>query len=156
LVLGFAKSTQGQNNFFQSNDSGPWNSLLMFNKMFSAHYPGWGLAYYGYYIDIDEETEWIIPWVVTLESYKIPPDPPDPNASYFIDTKANFHIGAGISAAKRLKETIYLKFAFLIPFNLASSDLESQNEIEEFLLGVAMSQEAERPIGSGFFYAGID
>lgn len=140
LVLLSSISAPGQNDLFRTNDLGPWNSLLMFSKAFGIHYPGWGLSYYGYHIDINEETEWIFPWVVTLESYKLPPDPPDPNARYFIDTKADMHIGAGISAAKRLKETIYLKFAFLIPFNLASSDLESKNEIEDYLLGVAMSQ----------------
>lgn len=140
LVLGFAISTQGQNDLFRSNDSGPWNSLLMFDKTFGVHYPGWGLSYYGYHIDIDEETEWIFPWVVTLESYKLPPDPPDPNAGYFIDTKTELHIGGGISMAKRLKKTMYLKFEFLIPINLASSDLESKKEIEDYFLGVAMSQ----------------
>jgi hypothetical protein len=112
----------------------------MFDKTFGVHYPGWGLSYYGYHIDINEETEWIFPWVVTLESYKLPPDPPDPNAGYFIDTKTEMHIGAGISMAKRLKKTMYLKFEFLIPINLASSDLESKKEIEDHLLGVAMSQ----------------
>ena len=140
LVLVWSVSTFGQYDLFQSGNSGKWNSILLFNKSFGIHYPGWGLSYYGYHVDIDEDTDWIFPWVVAFESYKLPPDPPDPNASYFIDTKVDMHVGAGISAAKRLKETIYLKFAFLIPFNLASSDLDSQNEIKEYLLGVAMSQ----------------
>jgi len=112
----------------------------MFKKTFGIHYPGWGLSYYGYHIDINEETEWIFPWIITLESYKLPPDPPDPNAGYFIDTKTELHIGGGISTAKRLKKTMYLKFEFLIPINLASSEVESKKEIEDYLLGVAMSQ----------------
>ena len=140
LVLLSSLSALGQYDLFQSNDSGKWNSILMFNKTFGIHYPGWGLSYSGYHMDINKDKDWIFPWVVNIESYKLPPDPPEPNAGYFVDTKVNMKVGVGISAYKRLSKIFFMKFKFLIPLNLTSSDMETKKERGDYLLGVAMSQ----------------
>jgi hypothetical protein len=118
-----------------NQETGRWNSLLTFNKTFGINATGWGLSYYGY--TKNEKSDWIIPWVVSIESFTI-------NTDYFSqfdyqEAKLNYWM-PGISAFKKLNDNFYASFTFLIPIGNETLTDFNGNETDNFLIGLAPTQ----------------
>jgi len=139
LLLAFSSlSTYGQDDWLDdiSINFRKWNSLLTFNKNFGLNFPGWGLTHYGYING--EESNWIVPWVLSLENYQLISESSE--ASYF-KKKGVFNLGIGLGALKKLNEKSYLNFTFLIPIEGRSSpELGRKKDFEDYLVGLYMTQ----------------
>ncbi|RKY47374.1 MAG: hypothetical protein DRP88_04610 [Candidatus Neomarinimicrobiota bacterium] len=112
-----------------------WNSLLTFNKTFGINATGWGLSYYRY--TKTGMSNWIIPWVVSIENFTI-------NTDYFSqfeyqEAKLNYWM-PGISAFKKLNDNFYANLTFLIPIGNETLTDFNGKETENFLIGLAPTQ----------------
>lgn len=114
-----------------------WNSLLTFNKTWGVNADGWGLTYYGY--TINKKSDWIIPWVISLERYTIDPE-------YFSQwgyQEAQFsYYMPGLSAFKKLNKNgnLYSNFTFMIPLGSEKLTDFRGEESTHFIIGLAPTQ----------------
>ena len=112
-----------------------WNSLLTFNKTFGINAEGWGFSYYGY--TVKEKSNWIIPWVVSIESFTI-------NTDYFSQfnyqkAKLNYWM-PGLSAFKKLNDNLFVNLTFLIPIGSETLTDFNGHKTDNFLIGIAPTQ----------------
>lgn len=111
------------------------NSLLTFHMAFGMNASGWSLSYYRF---VNKKTSnWIIPWMVSIEAFTINPE---------IFQKTNYYEARlsywmpGVSAFKRLSDRLYLNLTLLIPVGRESLTTFYGNVRQNFLFGFAPAQ----------------
>lgn len=112
-----------------------WNHMITVNMTLGQNANGGGLSYYRFYRN--ENSEWIFPWGISIDAFKIKDD-------YFSHSgyqKAELNYWTpGICALKNVYGNFYLNLTFQVPIGTETLTAYSGHESTDFIIGVAPSQ----------------
>lgn len=119
----------------ETRKTSKWDNMVTFNMTFGQNADGWGVSYYRFLRN--PNSEWIFPWVISIDGFKIKDD-------YFSRSgyqKAELNYWTpGICALKKLQGNLYLNLTFQVPFGTETLTDYYGSESTNFIIGVAPTQ----------------